>query len=224
MDWILENWQTVVAIAGAVVMVARLIVKLTPTPADDAWLAKVLDALKVLALYLGDKTPKPPAVVLLFFLPLLALGGCAAGAQFRMDALAEVGSAITELQRGVDEAQVGLLTRLDQEEGQKKDALVLTIGYVLKAPDLTPEQREAQTTARLGQFWAQWAIVQQDRANGLERFKRMAAQAAHGRLLLARLYGLETQNLSVQAQLEQYRVLAEDFARQKVGLIQTTPK
>jgi hypothetical protein len=46
-----ENWQTITAIAGAVVMVSRIIVRLTPTPADDTFMAKyILPALKGLGL------------------------------------------------------------------------------------------------------------------------------------------------------------------------------
>jgi hypothetical protein len=52
MSWITENWQTVVAGVGAVVMLARVIVKLTPTPADDTILAKVVDVLKSIGLKL----------------------------------------------------------------------------------------------------------------------------------------------------------------------------
>jgi hypothetical protein len=49
--WLTENWQNVVGIAGAIVMVARLAVKLTPTPADDTFMAKyILPALKSLGL------------------------------------------------------------------------------------------------------------------------------------------------------------------------------
>lgn len=50
-NWMTENWQSVVGIAGAVVMVSRIIVKLTPTQADDTFLAKyVLPVLKSLGL------------------------------------------------------------------------------------------------------------------------------------------------------------------------------
>jgi len=87
-DWILENWQTLVAIAGAVVMAARLIVKLTPTPKDDAWLARIIDALKAVGLHIDpNKMAGRPGngggsngayllIPLAFLLPLL--GGCIA--------------------------------------------------------------------------------------------------------------------------------------------------
>ena len=50
-DWIAQNWQTVTAGAGAVVMIARIVVRLTPTQADDSFLAKyVIPVLKTLGL------------------------------------------------------------------------------------------------------------------------------------------------------------------------------
>jgi hypothetical protein len=50
-SFLAENWQSVVGIAGAVVMVSRIIVRLTPTPADDTFMAKyILPALKSLGL------------------------------------------------------------------------------------------------------------------------------------------------------------------------------
>jgi hypothetical protein len=52
MNWITENWQNVVGIAGAVVIVARLVVKLTPTPSDDSVLEKIVSVLKTLGLHI----------------------------------------------------------------------------------------------------------------------------------------------------------------------------
>ncbi len=50
MDWLISNWTDILfAITGAVT-VASVIVKLTPTPADDAVFAKVLKLLELLAL------------------------------------------------------------------------------------------------------------------------------------------------------------------------------
>lgn len=53
--WTTSNFASIVAIAGAVVMLARLIVKLTPSPADDSFLEKVVSVLKTLGLHIGDK-------------------------------------------------------------------------------------------------------------------------------------------------------------------------
>ena len=49
-NWITSNWTEVVAAAGGIVLVARIIVKLTPTPADDSILEKVVAFLKTVGL------------------------------------------------------------------------------------------------------------------------------------------------------------------------------
>jgi hypothetical protein len=41
-SWISANWPNILAIYGAVVACASVIIKITPTQADDAILAKVL--------------------------------------------------------------------------------------------------------------------------------------------------------------------------------------
>ena len=80
MEWVTENWQSIVALLGAVVLVARLIVKLTPTPADDAWLAKVIDALKHVGLHIdsGNGGGPPTAALLILGLSVAFIGGCQA--------------------------------------------------------------------------------------------------------------------------------------------------
>ena len=45
-NWITSNWTEIVAAVGGVVLAARIIVKLTPTPADDSFLEKVINFLK----------------------------------------------------------------------------------------------------------------------------------------------------------------------------------
>lgn len=52
MEWLTQNWQTLTAGVGALVMISRVIVKLTPTPKDDSLLAKVVDVLKSIGLKL----------------------------------------------------------------------------------------------------------------------------------------------------------------------------
>ena len=51
MDWIVSNWDTVLLIVTSIVTLASLIVKLTPTPKDDAILAKIINFFKVIGLY-----------------------------------------------------------------------------------------------------------------------------------------------------------------------------
>jgi len=52
MNWITENFTNIMAVVGAVIVLARVIVKLTPTPADDTWLEKIVSFLKTLGLHL----------------------------------------------------------------------------------------------------------------------------------------------------------------------------
>jgi len=44
------NWQEIVAAVGGIVLAARIIVKLTPTPADDSFLEKIVNFLKTVGL------------------------------------------------------------------------------------------------------------------------------------------------------------------------------
>ena len=50
MDWIMENWSSLLQIAGCVVAAASVIVKLTPTEVDNEFLAKLLKFWEVIAL------------------------------------------------------------------------------------------------------------------------------------------------------------------------------
>ena len=49
-NWITQNWAQIVAAVGGIVLAARIIVKLTPTPADDSFLEKIINFLKKLGL------------------------------------------------------------------------------------------------------------------------------------------------------------------------------
>lgn len=53
-NWIQTNWKDVLALIGGVVTVASMIVKLTPSPKDDAVLAKVIRVLSALSLFNPD--------------------------------------------------------------------------------------------------------------------------------------------------------------------------
>jgi len=53
--WVTENFASIVAVAGAVVILARVIVKLTPTPTDDSVLEKIVAFLKTVGLHIDDK-------------------------------------------------------------------------------------------------------------------------------------------------------------------------
>lgn len=53
-NWCMENWQHILAAIGAAVTLATAVVKLTPTPKDDAVLAKVIGVLSALSLVNPD--------------------------------------------------------------------------------------------------------------------------------------------------------------------------
>ncbi len=56
MSWILEHWKDVLAIIGAAVTLATLIVAITPTQKDDALLAKIIKILSAIGLLNPDKS------------------------------------------------------------------------------------------------------------------------------------------------------------------------
>ena len=54
-DWVSANWVQITAAVGGLVLTARVVVKLTPTPKDDAILAKVVTVLKHIGLHVDSK-------------------------------------------------------------------------------------------------------------------------------------------------------------------------
>ena len=54
MEFITQNLPSIMAIVGAVVVLARIIVKLTPTPRDDSIVEKVVSVLKTVGLHIKD--------------------------------------------------------------------------------------------------------------------------------------------------------------------------
>ena len=53
MEWLTEYGPGIVALAGAIVVVARIVVRLTPTDRDNALLDYVVAFCKLLALYIA---------------------------------------------------------------------------------------------------------------------------------------------------------------------------
>lgn len=53
MNWLEANWINILAVIGGIYGVARTIVALTPTKADDEWLEKNLPILRKLAKLIG---------------------------------------------------------------------------------------------------------------------------------------------------------------------------
>jgi hypothetical protein len=52
MNWITENFTNIMAVIGAVIVLARLIVKITPSNIDNVWLDRVVSVLKTLGLHI----------------------------------------------------------------------------------------------------------------------------------------------------------------------------
>jgi hypothetical protein len=55
MNWITENFANIMAVVGAIIVLARIIVKLTPTPADDTILEKIVSVFKAVGLHIDEK-------------------------------------------------------------------------------------------------------------------------------------------------------------------------
>lgn len=57
-EYISTNWGDLIVALGGIVIAARVIVKLTPTPKDDAILGKVVALLKHVGLVIPDQPKK----------------------------------------------------------------------------------------------------------------------------------------------------------------------
>lgn len=60
MDWITENWDTLVAIVTAGLALASLITRLTPTPKDDEFVRRLVGFLSFLRPADSDEVFKAP--------------------------------------------------------------------------------------------------------------------------------------------------------------------
>lgn len=56
-NWATAHWDSLLAILGGVVAVASVVVKLTPSQADDAILAKVIGVLNHFSVFNPNKPP-----------------------------------------------------------------------------------------------------------------------------------------------------------------------
>ena len=55
LEWIKNNGANIMAVLGAVIVLARIVVKLTPTPKDDSVLEWIVKMLKTVGLHVDDK-------------------------------------------------------------------------------------------------------------------------------------------------------------------------
>lgn len=71
-NYFIAHWSDIITALGGIIIAARVIVKLTPTPKDDSALEAVVDFLKHLGLVIKDKSQ-----VIISALCLLILTSCA---------------------------------------------------------------------------------------------------------------------------------------------------
>jgi hypothetical protein len=57
-QYIQENWESILAILSGIVATASAIAALTPTPKDDGWVKKLYQLLDLLALNVGKAKDK----------------------------------------------------------------------------------------------------------------------------------------------------------------------
>ena len=117
MNWIQSHIVEIFAVIGSLYAAARVIVAMTPTPKDDAALAKVWIGLRALARAFGldlkqgveDKTPKKPDLTTMgiLLLSLLLVTGCSMSQQISPEAdLLIAQKTFTAIVKGLTEIQI----------------------------------------------------------------------------------------------------------------------
>lgn len=71
-DYITSHWSEIITALTSVIIAARIIVKLTPTPKDDTFLESIIQGLKHIGLVVKDKVQ-----IVLAVLCMLSLTSCA---------------------------------------------------------------------------------------------------------------------------------------------------
>lgn len=175
LDWLIEHWTEIVAVAGAIVIIARIIVKLTPTPKDDAILAKVIEVLKTIGLSLADTPRKPPpaALILLLLLPLVA--GCAQSARHDFITQAVTDSLVQQdaLVTLGGEAAASAKAKADQDQTRLDKALMLDIEALAKQTFATDAERQAAILALVQKYRTSAVAVAEDIETAADRQRRV---------------------------------------------------
>lgn len=58
MDFIVNNWETIIAVIGGICTIASAITAVTPTPTDDKIYAKIYKVIETLGLVVGKAKDK----------------------------------------------------------------------------------------------------------------------------------------------------------------------
>jgi len=180
--WITAHWQDVVGAIGGMVILARIIVKITPTQVDDVWLAKMLELLRHIALALPEttctgpddikppnRTNVPPAVLLLFLLPCLA--GCATEARhdYTIEACNLVLANSDSMQALALDYSTGARAKALQDLKRLDDALMLQIEKIAKTTYTDDKARQAAILEAMTTYKTDVGAVEADKERVRDR-------------------------------------------------------
>lgn len=171
----------------------------------------------------GNGSGAGPALILwpLVLLPLFLAGGCGDPA-FTRYAVAEAGTSLQQAKVAMDEC------RRDLAVDRQREAELQWKAYVADQADTfakavkenpSPEGLKGALAALAARFRDErLAAIERNRERTDNRFRLAEEHFAFAAQILARLDALARKEESVQAQLEHYRALAEQVARQRFGL------
>jgi hypothetical protein len=199
-----------------------LTVLVTGSLLGSAAIAAYSVATKSIAPLLAKDGTPPAALALLFLLPLAA--GCQAETRYVLDATAEGAKSLDAVELGIQESRAGLATRLGQEESAIFAAyqadLASLVGKAI-GKTVTQEEAAAKLVDLAGKYQRALAVTQVDRSRAAERFNRMLEHTALLRGILAQVYNLEQSRATADQKLQDFKVLAANYAAQKFGLSPT---
>lgn len=180
------------------------------------------------------KPPVPPGSTPLPFLVWVALGigiacslaciGCAAETRYVLDATAEGAKSVDAIELGIQESRTGLANRLKQETdgifGAYQADLAGLVGDAINKT-VTPEQAATKLASLAVKYRAANAVAETDRARATERYNRMLEHTSLIRGILAQVYNLEQGRATADQKLQDFKILAANYAAQKFGLSPT---
>jgi hypothetical protein len=154
----------------------------------------------------------------------LACTGCAAETRYVLDATAEGAKSVDAIELGIQESRTGLANRLKQETdgifGAYQADLAGLVGDAINKT-VTPEQAATRLASLAVKYRAANAVAETDRARATERYNRMLEHTSLIRGILAQVYNLEQGRATADQKLQDFKILAANYAAQKFGLSPT---
>jgi len=176
-----------------------------------------------------DEVRSPRWILAVIVLSTLILMGFASGCgnpSFVRYAMSDAQGSLVQARTGVEECRRDLATdRARESEIQWKAYLADQADTVAKAvaEKPTPEALKAALAQLAATFQSRLDIIEANREKTDTRFVRVEQHLDYMALIFARLDALARAEESVQAQLAEYQLLAEQIARQKFGLPAALP-